>query len=75
MAFVVVKVANAVVFMRKLAIPPATKRQKSGVAANPLLTTPGFDQRGGVIATEAAMLARNDVGFQAIVGHGKGLLR
>jgi hypothetical protein len=43
MPFVVVKVANAVVFMLKLAIPTAPKRQKSGVAANPLLTTTGFD--------------------------------
>jgi hypothetical protein len=69
MPFVVVKVANAVVFMLKLAISTAAKREKGGVAANPLITTPGFDQRGGVIATKPAALAGNRFGFRAIIGH------
>jgi hypothetical protein len=75
MSFVVVKVADAVVFMLKLATATAANRDKSCIAANPLLTTPCFDQRDGVIATETAMLARNHLGLHTIVSHGQLLLR
>ena len=75
MFFVVVKVADAVVLMLKLAIVTAANRHECGIATNPLFTTPGFDQRDGVIATEPAMLARNHFGLHTIVSHGQLLLR
>jgi hypothetical protein len=45
MPFIVVKVADAVVFVLKLAVAPSAKREEFRIAANPLITTARFDQR------------------------------
>jgi len=74
MLILIVGIAHAKALMLHLTSPAASKRHKGGIATDPLLTTRRFDQRRLGIATEATMLARNGLGFHAVVRHGVPLL-
>ena len=62
MAFIVVEMTGAIVFMLKLAIPLPAKGHEGGITTNPLLTTARFDQRHPLTSTEPTMLASNRFG-------------
>src|SRR6267143_6355373 len=67
MAFIVVEMTGAIVFMLKLAIPPPAKGHEGGITTNPLLTTARFDQRHPLTSTEPTMLASNRFGFHPVI--------
>ena len=69
MLVLVVGIAQAKAFMLHLASPATAKRQIGRIATYPLLATRCFDQCGPSIATKAAMLTGNQLGFHAVVGH------
>ena len=69
MPILIVGIAQTKAFVLDLATPAASKRHKGRIATNPLLTTRRFHQRRLGIATEAAMLAGNRLGFHAVVSH------
>src|SRR5688572_23100384 len=69
MLVLVVGIAQAEAFMLHLAPPATAKRQIGRIATDPLLATRCFDQCGPRIATKAAMLTGNRLGFHAVVGH------
>src|SRR5713101_3278602 len=65
----IVGIAQAKAFVLDLATPATSKRHKRRIATNPLLTARRLHQRRLGIATEAAMLADNWLGFHAVVSH------
>src|SRR6267143_1445594 len=67
MAFIVVEMTGAIVFMLKLAIPPPAKGHEGGITTNPLLTTARFDQRHPLTSPEPTMLASNRFGFHPVI--------
>ena len=67
MAFIVVEMTGAIVFMLKLAIPPPVKGHEGGITTNPLLTTARFDQRHPLTSTEPTRLASNRFGFHPVI--------
>jgi len=67
MAFIVVEMTGAIVFMLKLAISTPAQGHEGGITANPLFTTARFDQRHPLPATEATMLTSNRFGFHPVV--------
>ena len=74
MLILIVGIAQAKALMLHLTSPAALKRHKGRIAPDPLRTTRCVDQRRLGIATEATMLARNGLGFHAVVRHGVPLL-
>lgn len=66
-AFIIVEMTGAIVFMLKLAIPTPAKGYEGRITTNPLLTTARFDQRHPFTSTEPTMLASNRFGFHAVV--------
>ena len=69
MLVLVVGIAQAKAFMLHLASAATAERQIGRIATDPLLATRCFDQRGFGIATKAAMLTGNRLGFHPVVGH------
>ena len=69
MLVLVVGIAQAKAFMLHLASAATAKRQIGRIATEPLLATWCFDQCGPRIATKAAMLTGNRLGFHPVVGH------
>jgi hypothetical protein len=65
----VVGIAQRKAFVLILTAPPTSKGHKSGIAAYPLLATRRLHQRRRGIATKAAMLTGNGLGFHPIVCH------
>ena len=69
MFILIVGVAHTKAFVLDLTPPAASKRHKGRIATDPLLTTRRFHQRRRGIATEAAMLTGNRLGFHPVVCH------
>jgi hypothetical protein len=70
MLILIMRITQAKALVFHLTSTAASKRQKSRIATDPLLTTWCFDQRRLGIATKPAMLTRNRLRFHAIGSHG-----
>ena len=60
--------AESLVFI--LTTCPTAKRNKFGIATNPLIAAARFNQRGFLVTTKTATFSRNGNGLQSIVCHG-----
>ena len=70
-----VGIAQRKAFVLILTAPPTSKGHKSGIATYPLLATRRLHQRHRGIATKAAMVTGNGLGFHPIVCHHVSLSR
>ncbi len=69
MFFIVMEMANALIFMHKLAIACSPVREIRRITADPSLTARCLHKRCCIITTKAAMLAWDWFCFHPIIGH------